>query len=265
MKQKKLLVWGIVLACVMFAMELVPALFLGYSLTLFSLLMTCLLPAAACGILAASAYEKRGLGISSAAVALLCRTISLINFCSVIVGYGFNASFLFSLVMQQMYMVVAVLWFLRFILNRPMRTPLIVVAIVGAALSGMSFSADLVLETVSALKGHAYMEVLIASMCYGISGLSLWAVYLLASFAQPRHTAKSVPETVEAFDETLVEPAAETVAAAEEETVPMPVQEDPAPASNALDALERLAKLHERGILTDAEFESKKAELLSKI
>lgn len=44
-------------------------------------------------------------------------------------------------------------------------------------------------------------------------------------------------------------------------------QATPAPASesSSLDALEKLAKLHEQGILTDEEFSQKKAELLSKM
>lgn len=42
-------------------------------------------------------------------------------------------------------------------------------------------------------------------------------------------------------------------------------QAAPAPESSNLDALEKLAKLHEQGILTDEEFSQKKAELLSKM
>lgn len=42
-------------------------------------------------------------------------------------------------------------------------------------------------------------------------------------------------------------------------------QPAPAAQSNSLDALEKLAKLHEQGILTDEEFSQKKAELLSKM
>ena len=38
----------------------------------------------------------------------------------------------------------------------------------------------------------------------------------------------------------------------------------PSNPQNQLEALERLAKLHERGIITDEEFEQKKAEFLSK-
>lgn len=39
----------------------------------------------------------------------------------------------------------------------------------------------------------------------------------------------------------------------------------PAPAESALDMLERLGKLHESGVLTDAEFAEKKAELLKRL
>lgn len=262
MKQKKLLVWGVVLACVMFAMDFainrVLARFLGNSLMLFPLLMTCLLSAAACGILAASAYEKRGLGISSAAVALLCRTISLIDFCSVIVGNGFNSVSWFSLVMQQMYMVVAVLWFLRFILNRPMKTLLLVVTIVGVSL-GITIGG---VDTLMMMTSFGYGALIIT---YLFGEAAFWTLLLLAVCGQPKAAAKSLPETAEAFAEPAIEFASEAVPSAEEETVPVRAQETTAPASNALDALERLAKLHERGILTDAEFESKKAELLSKI
>lgn len=42
-------------------------------------------------------------------------------------------------------------------------------------------------------------------------------------------------------------------------------QAAPAPESSNLDALEKLAKLHEQGVLTDEEFSQKKAELLSKM
>lgn len=42
-------------------------------------------------------------------------------------------------------------------------------------------------------------------------------------------------------------------------------QAAPAPESSSLDALEKLAKLHEQGVLTDEEFSQKKAELLSKM
>ena len=42
-------------------------------------------------------------------------------------------------------------------------------------------------------------------------------------------------------------------------------QAAPAPESSSLDALEKLAKLHEQGVLTDEEFSRKKAELLSKM
>ena len=42
-------------------------------------------------------------------------------------------------------------------------------------------------------------------------------------------------------------------------------QAAPAAQSSSLDALEKLAKLHEQGILTDEEFSQKKAELLSKM
>ena len=42
------------------------------------------------------------------------------------------------------------------------------------------------------------------------------------------------------------------------------VQAAPSPSDN-IDALEKLAKLHEQGILTDDEFRQKKAELLAKM
>lgn len=37
------------------------------------------------------------------------------------------------------------------------------------------------------------------------------------------------------------------------------------PTMNSIDALEKLAKLHEQGILTDEEFQQKKADLLAKM
>ena len=42
-------------------------------------------------------------------------------------------------------------------------------------------------------------------------------------------------------------------------------QQPQQPESNSIDALERLAQLHEKGVLTDEEFEMKKAKLLDRI
>jgi len=263
-KQKKLLVWGIVLAGVMMTVNMFHYLALGIGMNFSGLLFSIVLPAAVCGILAGAVYEKRALGIISSAVALTCETISLINFCTHILGYGFSENFLFSLMMLTVYMAMAALWLLRFIIKRPMKTLLLVVTIVGASLGITIVGVEMLDELVMAITdGYSYR--IITNLCSTLSEAAFWTILLLAACGQPRHTAKAVPETVEVFDETLAEPAAETVAAAEEETVFMPVQEASAPSESALDALERLAALRERGILTDAEFESKKAELLSKI
>ena len=265
MKQKKLLVWGIVLACVMLTADLSQSLVLGIELYFADLLFSIVMPAAVCVMLVSAVNEKRVLGIVSSAVALAVETIGLINFCSLILRYGFNASFLFSLLMRTVCMTVAVLWFLRFILNRPMKTLLLVVTIVGASLGITIDGVEMLRVLVMVIKGSGYGALIIANLCSTLYEAAFWTILLLAACGQSRHTAKAVSETVEVFDEPFVEPAAETVPAAEEETVPMPAQEEPMPSESALDALERLAKLHERGILTEAEFESKKAELLSKI
>lgn len=262
MKQKKLLAWGIVLACVMLTVNMFQPLALGSALTFGSLLFSVVIPAALCCVLVSAVHEKRVLGIISSAVWVFCETISTINFCSVILRYGFNASFLFSLMMRTVYMAMAVLWLMRFIINRPMKALLLVVTIIGASLGMTSVGAEMV-RALARLITDGYGYLIITNLCSTLYEAAFWTILLLAACGQPKTEAKPLPETAKAFAEPAVEFAAEAVPAAEEEAVPM--QEDPAPASNALDALERLAKLHERGILTDAEFESKKAELLSKI
>jgi hypothetical protein len=60
-------------------------------------------------------------------------------------------------------------------------------------------------------------------------------------------------------------PAAATAPVAPAPPTAAPVPPTPATADDAAASLERLADLHARGIITDAEFEAKKAELLGRI
>lgn len=49
------------------------------------------------------------------------------------------------------------------------------------------------------------------------------------------------------------------------EQTPVMVQSTQNSSTNSFDAIERLAKLHEQGILTDDEFQQKKSDLLAKM
>jgi len=97
--------------------------------------------------------------------------------------------------------------------------------------------------------------------------VDLGAVETAESESAPGGNERLVVQTGESayHIDTSQSAAGETTAAGEYLREAQPASEDGAEEDTPLDALERLADLHEHGALTDEEFARKKAELLDRI
>lgn len=204
--------------------------------------------AVSAGILAAAALGNQYLGMACAGVALVRCVVSTIIYFVRYAKYLSVGAVLGYLVSTGILLAMYLLWLMAFANRQQKKTHLLIIAAVGAVLALFSNGTNMLSYLVRLIKYQDgfYFGIMVRNLLAMLNSVCLYVMLALAAWYRPA--------------ESEVQPAANV-----QYEMDMPAQPLSAEAAEVMATLERFAALYRKGMITNEQYEAKRAELMAKL